>query len=42
MSKAEMEQILVSAMDVPGSAGKTKFNIPGKAVVDDNVAPELA
>ena len=32
MSKAEMEQILVSAMNVPGSAGKTKFNIPGKAV----------
>ena len=42
MSKAEMKQILVSAMNVPGSAGKTKFNIPGKAVVDDNVAPELA
>ena len=41
-SKAEMVQILVSDMGVYGSAGKTKFNIPGKDIADDGVGTGLA
>ena len=41
-SKAEMVQILVSDMGASGNAGKTKFNISGKAIADDGVGTELA
>ena len=41
-SKAEMVQILVSDMGIYGSAGKTKFNIPGKDIADDGVGTGLA
>ena len=41
-SKAEMVQMLVSDMGASVNAGKTKFNISGKAIADDGVGTELA